>query len=99
MTSLQGYVAATYDELVDVFGEPDYKSPGPDTEYWSEDKVETEWEWVDEDYGKITIYDWKQFDGGRTSRSGMPYRWHIGGRSREAVDFVANRLNRIAHCA
>ena len=96
MTSLQGYVVATYDEIVAALGEPDYKSPGPDTEYWSEDKVETEWEWVDEDYGKITIYDWKQYDGGRTSRSGMPYRWHIGGSNYHAVDVVMNRLDTIA---
>lgn len=86
MTSLMGYVTATYDELVEALGEPDYMGPGGD------DKVETEWEWYDDEYGKITIYDWKCFDNGNTSRSGQPYRWHIGGTSSMAVIAVTERL-------
>jgi hypothetical protein len=93
MTSLQGYVKATYDQLVEVFGEPDYLEPSADG------KVDTEWYWVDEQYGPVTVYDWKQFDGGATSRSGNPYRWHIGGSNRSAVDVVANALNKLAHYA
>ena len=92
MTSLQGYVKASFDELVEVFGQPTYAEPSGDG------KVETEWEMV-EGETVFTIYDWKEYDNGARSRSGLAYRWHIGGRSREAVDFVANRLNRIAHYA
>jgi hypothetical protein len=94
-TSLKGYVTATYQELVEAFGEPTYLTYGPDSdEYYGEDKVETEWEWVDDPCGRITIYDWKCYDGGRTSRSGQPYRWHIGGTSYWAIQVVADRLKK-----
>jgi len=85
MMSLKGYVLATYDQLVEVLGEPDYLSPGP-TECYNDDKVETEWEFVSGGAGRISIYDWKQYDGGRTSRNGQVYRWHIGASSSFAVD-------------
>jgi len=85
-TSLKGYVTATYQELVEALGEPDYMDPSGDG------KVETEWEWYDDDCGKITIYDWKMYDGGLTTRSGQAYNWHIGGQSRWAVQAVADRL-------
>lgn len=92
MTSLQGYVKATYDEIVKVFGEPTYMQPSGDG------KVDTEWEIVEDDT-TVTIYDWKEYDFGTTSRSGKPYRWHIGGSNRQAVSLVSNRLNKVAHYA
>lgn len=92
MTSLQGYVEASFDELVEAFGEPTYTEPSGDG------KVETEWEIMDDDT-VCTIYDWKEYDNGARSRSGLAYRWHIGGRNREAVDVVSNRLNKLAYYA
>lgn len=89
MTSLQGYVSATYNEIVEVFGVPTYDTPSGD------DKVNTEWEMYDEYAGPVRIYDWKDYDGGELSRSGQPYRWHIGGNSQRACDFIANRLNKM----
>lgn len=98
MTSLQGYIKASYDELVEEFGSPDYfvsRGLSCDTSL-SDDKVETEWELYDDEHGMVTIYDWKEYDGGATSRSGQLYRWHIGGANRKAVELVSNRLNRNA---
>ena len=97
MTSLQGYVKATYDELVEVFGEPTFQCSW-DYQTGGDGKVETEWEFTEDDT-PVTIYDWKEYDNGSRSRSGFAYRWHIGGRSREAVDIVSNRLNKVAHYA
>ena len=98
MTSLQGYVKVSYDELVEVFGEPTFQSN------WDYEprpvcgKIETEWE-LGIDDTPVTIYDWKEYDNGSRSRSGLAYRWHIGGTSRKAVDIVSNRLNKVAHYA
>jgi len=89
MTSLQGYITATYQQLVEALGEPDYMEASGDG------KVETEWEWYDEDHGPITIYDWKQFDGGATSRSGQPYVWHIGGAKSAVVDVVDEMIDNV----
>lgn len=91
MTSLQGHVSATYQELVDAFGEPHYDTPSGDG------KVNTEWELEFFDpsmntYIVATIYDWKDFDGGRRSRDGQPYDWHIGGHKRSAVEAVLDGL-------
>lgn len=95
MTSLQGHVSATYDEMVEAFGEPHYDTPSGDG------KVNTEWELEFFDpsfstYVVATIYDWKDFDGGRRSRDGSPYDWHIGGHRRSAVDAVESVLKQTA---
>ena len=88
MTSLQGYIEATYGELVAVFGDPTYLREVGDVE----DKINTEWEFSGYNwYGEetpITIYDWKDYDGGFASRSGETYRWHIGGTEGCAVEIV-----------
>ena len=81
-TSLQGYIKTTYDEIVEVFGEPRYTG--------GDDKVTTEWDLefeVDDVYVVATIYDWKL---GHT-----PYRtydWHIGGYSTQAAHVVAKYM-------
>jgi hypothetical protein len=75
-TSLQGYIEATYEELVKVFGQPKY---GPDAQ---EDKTTCEWcLWIDDTL--VTIYDWK------TCYTPMnTYSWHIGGNTKEAPELV-----------
>lgn len=89
MSSLQGHISATYQEMVAAFGEPHHSDPSGD------DKVNTEWELCFEvvDFGETTnvfatIYDWKDYDGGLRSRSGESYDWHIGGFNRQAVEAV-----------
>ena len=79
--SLQGYVTATYAELVEVFGEPEHGG----------DKTTVEWILSFEDDTLATIYDWKEYETpvGR-------YRWHIGGRSTGAVDRVTEALRQRA---
>jgi len=89
MSSLQGYVAANYNTLVEIFGEPHYNTPSGD------EKVNTEWElcFEVEDFGEVqtvhaTIYDWKDYDGGQRSRNSKSYDWHIGGFNQQAVEAV-----------
>ena len=87
-TSLQGYIEATYDDLVKAFGKPTYDS----TEDGESDKVHTQWalEFEDEEDNLVvaTIYDWKE-DSAYNSRVGK-YRWHIGGNSYDAVEAVTD---------
>lgn len=87
MSSLQGHVLATYQELCEVFGKPTFTKPSAD----SDGKVETEWQ-INFRGHTIYIYDWKEYDGGKTSRSGHPYSWHVGGQSQEDVNFIENKL-------
>lgn len=74
-TQLMGYVAATYEELVNVYGPPD-EGEGY--------KVRAEWVLKDTATGAIaTIYDWKE--------SIPVHRvtdWHIGGNSIMSVALV-----------
>lgn len=76
MSSLQGYIEATYDELVKAFGEP---AMGPNGDG---DKVTCEWE-IELDNQTFYIYDWKEEETpmGR-------YMWHIGGTTRDAERIV-----------
>ena len=87
-TSLQGYIEATYDDLVKAFGEPTFDSTKGD----EGDKVHTQWalEFEDEEDNLVvaTIYDWKE-DSAYNSRVGR-YRWHIGGNSYDAVEAVTD---------
>jgi hypothetical protein len=91
-TSLQGYVSATYAELVAKFGEPTLTNGDKVTAEWVLDfKVvkpgEEDW-----DYVTATIYDWKEYETpmGR-------YRWHIGGKDLDAVEAVTTTLRSETH--
>ena len=88
MISLQGYVVATYSELVEILGEPNFDEPSADG------KVDTEWELFDDEVGEVSLYDWKCY--GHVARNDEPYRWHIGGLNRWAVEFVSDLLNKEA---
>ena len=79
-SSLQGYMQASYDDLVRAFGQPEF---GPDTPSGDE-KVTCEWT-VILDGQECRIYDWKEYTG-RTPRG--PYEWHIGGYTRDAARLV-----------
>ena len=86
---LQGYMTATYDELVDKFGEP-YKAE----QEGGFDKVWTEWNLMfDTDEGLVyaTIYDWKE-NGPYVAREANSYRWHVGGFDYEAEEAVQTAL-------
>lgn len=81
-TSLQGYMNATFDELIEEFGAPTYDEPSGDG------KVDVEWCLRFDDGTLATIYNWKDYDGGARCKSGESYRWHIGGKSFNAVSHV-----------
>lgn len=81
--SLKGYVTATYSEMISSLGNPCTEGSG-------DGKVETMWE-VNDD---IIVYDWKQYDGGARSRSGEPYRWHIGARNNNGVAVIESLVNK-----
>ena len=76
-TSLQGYIEASYADLVKVFGHPQC------TETSGDGKVDIEWELkIIEEDGQvypITIYNWKDYDCGYFAMSSESYNWHIGG--------------------
>ena len=88
-THLQGNVGATYQELVEVFGEPiRYDSDG--TTHMS-NKVDAEWIINFEDGTKATIYNYKNglnylgAEGKRVSEISM---WNVGGHNERAVFLV-----------
>jgi hypothetical protein len=74
-TSLQGYIRATYAELVERFGEPEAGG----------DKTTVEWCLAFEDGTIATIYDWKEYETPMYA-----YDWHIGGMSKTAVTRVTS---------
>ena len=96
-TSLRGKITASYDELVEVFGEPNIEAS---------DKVFNEWgiefrvpvdddgmgDVDDYDTVQATIYDWKELDA-YDSHVGK-YEWHIGGRNYQAVELVYEALGK-----
>jgi hypothetical protein len=81
-TCLQGYISATFEELVAIFGEP-----GVGDEY----KTDAEWIIEFEDGTVATIYNWKD---GRNycGEDGLAVEditdWHVGGFGQRAVDRV-----------
>jgi hypothetical protein len=88
-TSFKGYVTATFDELIDAFGQPTF------TDNSGDDKVSTEWNLAfhtEDDEFVATIYDWKCYDNGATCRSGNPFVWNVGGNSYESLQAVKDVL-------
>ena len=77
-TSLQGYINATYSQLLETLGKPTYDEPSGD------DKVQVEW--VVEYKGNIfTIYDWKT--GSREYTENELMEFNVGG-TIPAIDFI-----------
>lgn len=87
MTSLQGYLTASYERLVELFGEP---TEGDGY------KVDAEWI-VEMDDGTVaTIYNWK--NGRNYCEDDGLYveeitEWHIGGHNKRAVHLVEDVLS------
>lgn len=84
MSSLQGYITASYEELVNLFGEPTYMDCDDD-EYAKVDVMWTVLISTPTGPVKASIYNWKDFDGGRYCQSAPSYKWHIGGFNDRAV--------------
>jgi len=82
---LLGYVRTSYDQLVELFGEP---NAGPGDKTWNSWDIEfTIYDNVGEvdDTVYCNIYDWKEV-GPEASTFG-DYDWHIGGTNKKA-DFL-----------
>jgi hypothetical protein len=96
-TWLQGYIDASYAELVAVFGEPN--CPGDNY------KVSTEWCMRFEDGTVATIYDWKLtnlYDDEMWTVSqmrGFNREWNIGGNTLEALHNVQDTLRDLRRTA
>lgn len=79
MTSFQGYVSTIYDDLIKVFGEPQWRDG---------DKVTCEWNLKFADGTVATIYDYRE----DTTPKGV-YDWHVGGFNQYAVKRVTEALS------
>ena len=89
---LLGYIRASYDDLVELFGEPN----GGD-----DDKVHNSWDTEFQIYTKTgevedtvyaNLYDWKEVNAEFAKRG--EYDWHIGGVDKRAVDLVYDLLRK-----
>lgn len=78
-TSLQGYIHASYHELVEMFGEPQWQESGDGkcTFTFVIDYVIQSADGDDEDYGTFTLYDWK---GNRPYDDSQSFKVHVGGK-------------------
>lgn len=88
-THLQGYIYEDYDRLVEAFGEP---SEGDGY------KVDAEWIIEFDDGTVATIYNWKNgrnYCGGDGLDVEAITDWHIGGRSKRAVELVQAVLDNV----
>jgi hypothetical protein len=83
-TSLQGYINATYSQLLEVLGKPTYNKPSGD------DKVQVEWV-VEFNDNFFTIYDWKT--GSREYTENELAMFNVGG-TIPAYDFI-NELEKL----
>jgi len=87
-TSLQGHVDASYNQLVEVFGKPSYKTPFSETE-----KITTAWDLEFPSGVIVTIYNWKNYENyGKDPEPDEEYEWHVGGYDQNAVYLVKNAL-------
>ena len=78
-SSLQGYIDATYKEIVDALGQPNGLG--------DEHKIDVEWAFR---LGNtvFTIYNWKNgynYCGESGVAVGLMNHWHVGGFGRDAV--------------
>jgi len=90
-THLQGNVGATYQELVEVFGEP--------TRFeWSEEsdnKVDAQWAIKFEDGTIATIYNYKNglnYLGAEGKRVTQISMWNVGGHNERSVTLVNDEV-------
>ena len=87
-TSLKGYVATTYNNLIKAFGLPTFEIPPSKM-----DKVTIEWILRFADGTIATIYDWKGY-GYKPSPDEI-YEWHVGGHHASVVALVKDELGLI----
>ena len=87
-TFLQGYIKASYEQLVKTFGEPH----DPDGDNY---KTDVEWAFEFADGTVATLYNWKNgknYLGAEGLELNDIYEWHVGGFSEKAVAKLLEKL-------
>jgi hypothetical protein len=88
-TFLQGYIKASYDQLVKTFGEP--HDPNGDNY-----KTDVEWAFEFADGTVATLYNWKNGKNYLGEAEGLElndiYEWNVGGNSDKAVAKLLEKL-------
>ena len=88
-TFLQGYIKASYDQLVKAFGEP--HDPNGDNY-----KTDVEWAFEFADGTIATLYNWKNGKNYLGEAEGLElndiYEWNVGGNSDKAVAKLLEKL-------
>ena len=88
-TFLQGYIKATYEQLVKTFGEPH----DPDGDNY---KTDVEWAFEFADGTIATLYNWKNGKNYLGEAEGLElndiYEWNVGGNSDKAVSKLLEKL-------
>ena len=87
-TFLQGYIKASYEQLVKTFGEPH----DPDGDNY---KTDVEWAFEFADGTIATLYNWKNgknYLGAEGLELNDIYEWHVGGFSEKAVAKLLEKL-------
>ena len=90
-SSLKGHVVASYNTMVEVFGEPNMPFSDKIWNEWSIRFTVPDDDDLDSEEVYVTIYDWKETHPNQ-SKSG-DYRWHIGSKSSEAAWLVQDLLD------
>ena len=87
-TSLQGYIKASYEQLLKAFGPP---NPRLCDNY----KTDVEWAFEFADGTVATLYNWKNgknYNGDEGLELNDIYEWNVGGRSEKAVSKLLEKL-------
>ena len=87
-THLQGYIHATYYQLLEAFGKPHDNGDGY--------KTDVEWAFKFADGTVATLYNWKNGKNYLGEAEGLElndiYEWHVGGNSDKAVAKLLEKL-------
>ena len=88
-TFLQGYIKATYEQLLKTFGEP--HDPNGDNY-----KTDVEWAFEFADGTVATLYNWKNGHNYLGEAEGLElndiYEWNVGGFNEKAVSKLLEKL-------
>ena len=87
-TSLQGYIKASYEQLLKAFGPP---NPNLCDNY----KTDVEWAFEFADGTIATLYNWKNgknYNGDDGLELNHIYEWNVGGKSEKAVSRLLEKL-------
>ena len=86
-TCLQGYIKASYEQLLKTFGKPHFN--GDDL------KTDVEWAFEFADGTIATLYNWKNgknYCGDKGLALNDIYEWNVGGKSEKAVSKLLEKL-------